>query len=323
MLLGPPQHRDLETGLGQVCLLRPARSTACPPPTCRVRAARPQGAGQGLGSAALARPPGLCAETPCSPGTPAPPLALAGNREHVSGRCQLHHVRPLHPRRPDSALLRLLLLPVPASGRPARGLCSLQDRGLGDPGGPRRTSTHLSPPFLVCAGAASRTDRGSDLLQGVGGTLQPEACPLLSNLLRLVEGRPHSASSTSWTLRQQVSARVSTVLGVCPRAGGREIQGHQWDVITARSAASGPHSTVYSLRTTRWEKHEELQALFSLLSKAPGGAGEVPPPHTHLDSWSRCPARQGVHLPPRVAVLGELCQPPRAGYLEPGSLVMP
>lgn len=35
-----------------------------------------------------------------------------------------------------------------------------------------------------------------------------------------------------------MSAPVSAVLGVCPRAGGSETQGRQWDVTTARSAAS-------------------------------------------------------------------------------------
>lgn len=47
-----------------------------------------------------------------------------------------------------------------------------------------------------------------------------------------------------------------------------------------------------------WEKHDELRTLFTLLSKAPGGAGEVPPhTHTHLDIMEQSPAGQGVGLP--------------------------
>ncbi|XP_036316783.1 G-protein coupled receptor 157 isoform X1 [Pipistrellus kuhlii] len=85
-----------------------------------------------------------------SPAVRAPVLVVlhVGDREHVSGRRQLHHVRALHPRRPHPALLPLLL-PVPAARREpgrAQGLCGLRDGGLGDPGGPLRTSAHLSPP---------------------------------------------------------------------------------------------------------------------------------------------------------------------------------
>lgn len=146
MLPGPSQPRRPgdTAGPGLPTQTRPERG----PPTAHM---------QGHGSPAPAcramsgvASPGLCAEDPLQPWHSCPPLAPAGNREHVSGRCQLHHVRPLHPRRPDAALLPLLLLPDPASrrepGRPARGLGALQDGGLGGPGGPRRTSTHLSLP---------------------------------------------------------------------------------------------------------------------------------------------------------------------------------
>lgn len=194
MLLGPSQPRRPGDGAGPGLHAQTRPGRCLPSAHMQGHGTRPPGcrARFGVHSTCQPLPPAYVLKTPCSPGTPAPPLAPAGNREHVSGRCQLHHVRLLHPRRPHSALLPLLLLPVPASrrepGRPAQGLYALQDGGLGDPGGLRGTSTHLSPPFRVCAGAASR-DHGSDPLQG-GGTLQPGARPLLSELLRPVEGRP-------------------------------------------------------------------------------------------------------------------------------------
>ncbi|XP_064350157.1 G-protein coupled receptor 157 isoform X1 [Camelus dromedarius] len=83
-----------------------------------------------------------------SPVVQSPVLVVlhVGYREHVSGRCQLHHVRPLHTRRPHPAPLSLLLLPFSAPcPEPSQGTGTLPDRpGPATHADPRRTSVHLS-----------------------------------------------------------------------------------------------------------------------------------------------------------------------------------
>lgn len=94
------------------------------------------------------------------PSGPAPALALTplpfsppGCREHVSGRRQLHHVRPLHPGGPDSAPASLLLLLLSVShhrdpGGPSRRLRTHQGGQVSGPQlGPRPTTEHLSSPL--------------------------------------------------------------------------------------------------------------------------------------------------------------------------------
>ncbi|XP_062961240.1 G-protein coupled receptor 157 isoform X1 [Cynocephalus volans] len=91
-----------------------------------------------------------------SPAVQTPVLVVlhVGHREHVSGRCQLHHVRALHPRRAGSALqplLLLLLLPAsrPEPSRPSRGSCTLQDGRISGQENPSEPQSNFPAPELL------------------------------------------------------------------------------------------------------------------------------------------------------------------------------
>ena len=74
------------------------------------------------------------------------PFSPPGHREHLPGRCQLHHVRLLHARGQDPPPLPLLLLLLPSA---SRGPCTLHEGRVSEAQeDPKRTSQHLScsPP---------------------------------------------------------------------------------------------------------------------------------------------------------------------------------
>ncbi|KAB0402949.1 hypothetical protein E2I00_003607, partial [Balaenoptera physalus] len=91
------------------------------------------------------------------------PFSLPGDREHLSGGRQLHHVRPLHPHRPDPAPLSLLLLHLSAfcchrrePGGPPRASAPSK---TSESQGPRRAADELpsaraAPLLVLCLGAA-------------------------------------------------------------------------------------------------------------------------------------------------------------------------
>ena len=165
------------------------------------------------------------------------PFSLPGDREHLSGGRQLHHVRPLHPHRPDPAPLSLLLLHLSAfrcrrrePGGPPRASAPSK---TGESQGPRWAADELpsaraAPLLVLCLGAA---DLGQAALSSLCRE-QDVSCAVSLRLPKLLSPVGSSADSaclpprpSSTSPSHRVLLHAGELVGVRAALSFRETRG--------------------------------------------------------------------------------------------------